>query len=182
MPVAPGGKSRAPSRVAGGFTYAGVLFAIVILGMTLSTAGTVWSMASKRQREAELLWVGDQYARAIESYYVYGPAGMRQYPRSLEDLTSDLRGPVLRRHLRRLYPDPVTGKMDWHLETLPDGSITGIRSTAGGRPVKRTGFGPGQRSFEEAECYCDWLFGVGPLRDPNNPRSLPGRVGWLGGF
>lgn len=180
MPVVGGEKSGAPARVAGGFTYAGVLFAIVILGMTLSAAGTVWSTSAKREREAELVWVGNQYARAIESYYVYGPAGTRQYPRSLEDLTSDLRGPVLRRHMRRLYTDPMTGQLDWQLERLPDGSITGIRSAARGRPLKRKGFGPGQRSFEDAECYCDWVFGVGPLRDPNHPRSLPGRVGWPG--
>ena len=156
-----------------GFTYAGVLFAIVVLGLALSTAGTVWSAASQRQREAELLWVGTQYMRAIESYYVHAPSGIRHYPRSLGELVEDRRGAVMRRHLRRLYADPMTGQLDWELEQLADGAIVGLRSRSTKQPFRRVGRGPGVIDFEEADCYCDWSFvyspSLAPTRMPRPP-------------
>jgi len=156
-------RSRQGSR---GFAYLGVLFAIVILGFALATAGTLWSVSARRDREALLLWTGGQYQRAIASYYLKGPGGVRQFPPSLEDLLEDRRGPVLLRHLRRLYPDPMTGSADWNLERLADGSIQGVRSTGQGRPIKQAGFRPEQAAFEGAECYCDWVFVYVPPRGP----------------
>jgi len=145
-----------------GFTYAGVLFAVVVLGLALSTAGTLWSASSQREREAELLWVGEQYVRAIETFYLYGPGGARYYPRSLQDLVEDRRGPVLRRHLRKLYADPMTGQIDWELEQLADGAIVGVRSRSTKQPFRRVGTGPAMIDFEEADCYCDWAFVYSP--------------------
>lgn len=152
-----------PSRRPEGFAYAGLLFAIVMLGMVLATVGTTWSFSSRRDREAQLLWTGDQYRGAIASYFLHGPSGVRQYPQSLEDLLEDHRGPVLKRHLRRLYVDPVTGKADWQLERLADGAIIGVRSASLERPIKQAGFQPEKQDFEAAECYCDWLFSYRPL-------------------
>jgi type II secretory pathway pseudopilin PulG len=159
VPAARWGRARRSSE---GFTYAGILFAVVVLGLALSTAGTVWSAASQRQREAELLWVGTQYMRAIESYYVHAPSGIRHYPRSLGELVEDRRGAVMRRHLRRLYPDPMTGQLDWELEQLADGAIVGLRSRSTKQPFRRVGRGPGIIDFAEAERYCDWDFVYSP--------------------
>lgn len=160
------------ARCSQGFTYAGLLFAIVILGMALATAGTLWSMTSRRAREAQLLWTGEQYVRAIESYYLSGPAGIRQYPRSLEELVEDERGRVLQRHLRKIYPDPITGRVDWQLERLADGAIVGLRSASMEQPLKQVGFGPHQADFEDADCYCDWVFVYSP-RLTRNGRLRP---------
>jgi type II secretory pathway pseudopilin PulG len=171
---------RAPSarwtrvrRRSEGFTYAGILFAIVVLGLALSTAGTLWSAASQRQREAELLWVGVQYVRAIETFYLHAPGGARHYPRSLQDLVEDRRGPVVRRHLRKLYPDPVTGKLDWELEQLADGGIVGVRSRSTKQPFRRVGMGPAMIDFEKANSYGDWAFVYDPrltrTRRPSPP-------------
>ena len=55
--------------------------------------------------EAELLYGGNQYRRAIERYYVSGP---RQFPRALEDLLKDPRKPGTERYLRKLYIDPLS--------------------------------------------------------------------------
>jgi type II secretory pathway pseudopilin PulG len=155
---------QGPARALAGFTYAGILFAILVIGMALAMAGTVWSTSARREREAQLLWTGDQYTRAIKNYYMRGPAGVRQFPQSLDDLVSDRRGPVPLRHLRRIYPDPITGQADWQIERLADGAIIGLRSASQGRPIKQAGFRPDQASFEEAECYCDWLFVYRPPR------------------
>ena len=159
-----GRTGRGPARPVAGFTYACILFAILVIGMALAMAGTVWSTSARREREAQLLWTGDQYTRAIKSYYLRGPAGVRQFPQSLEDLVSDQRGPIPLRHLRRIYPDPVTGQADWQIERLADGAIIGLRSASQGRPIKQAGFRPDQADFEEAECYCSWLFAYRPLR------------------
>lgn len=154
-------KSCSPRRSAG-FTYAGILFAIVVLGLLLGLAGTLWSTSERREREARLLWTGDQYRRAIASYYLKGPALIKQYPQSLDDLIADQRGPLLQRHLRRIYPDPMTGEADWQLERQADGAISGVRSTSQQRPIKQTGFRPQEAAFEAAGCYCDWLFEYQP--------------------
>ena len=125
VPAARWGGARRSSE---GFTYAGILFAVVVLGLALSTAGTVWSAASQRQREAELLWVGTQYMRAIESYYVHAPSGIRHYPRSLGELVEDRRGAVMRRHLRRLYPDPMTGQISTNITAKPARFCPAVRA------------------------------------------------------
>ncbi|HJV09936.1 MAG TPA: type II secretion system protein, partial [Burkholderiales bacterium] len=75
--------------VSRGFTYLGVLFLAVIMAGGLAITGDVWHTATMREKEAELLFVGNQYRKAIQRYYLTGP--QRQYPRSLEDLLKDPR-------------------------------------------------------------------------------------------
>jgi len=73
----------------GGFTYLGVLFLIVIMGMGLASAGELWATVARRDREKQLLWVGTQYAQALRSYYRSSP-GLAQYPKDLADLLQDI--------------------------------------------------------------------------------------------
>lgn len=140
-------------RIAG-FTYLGLLFAIAILGITLAAVGTVWSTQVRRDREAELLFVGDQIRAAIGRYRESGGV----YPRTLSDLLEDKRVPVPRRYLRRLYPDPLTGQIDWELIKTADGSLMGVASSSQDKPIKVAGFAPVNAAFEKAECYCRWKF------------------------
>jgi type II secretory pathway pseudopilin PulG len=151
------GRRRGQARQAG-FTYLGLLFAIAILGVTLATAGVVWSTQIRRDKEAELLFVGNQYRTAIGRYLMSGGA----YPLALADLLEDKRTPVPRRFLRRLYPDPMTGQADWQLITTPNGGIIGVASSSQGKPIKVAGFAPVNAAFEKAECYCDWQFVYSP--------------------
>jgi type II secretory pathway pseudopilin PulG len=149
--------NKTPRQI-GGFTYLGVLFAVALIGMSLAMAGTVWSVSAKRDREKQLLWVGDQFRTAIGRYYNNGMMGAHAYPRSLEELLEDRRGPVLQRHLRRLYLDPMTGHADWQLIRTTDGSILGVSSSATGVPIKQARFDAADEFFEQAKCYCDWRF------------------------
>jgi len=137
-----------------GFTYLGLLFAVVILGLTLSAVGVVWSTQIRRDREAELLFVGDQYRTAIGRYYAAGGA----YPLDLKDLLADQRFPQVRRYLRRLYPDPITGDADWQPILGAGGGIIGIASNSQLKPIKVSNFPEADSAFEKAECYCDWKF------------------------
>lgn len=150
-------------RQLAGFTYLGVLFAIALLGITLAVTGTLYSLQRQRSREQELLWVGAQYRAAIARYHQTSALGVHAYPRSLADLLDDRRDGQLHHHIRRLYPDPMTGLTDWDLQLAPDGAILGIASRAQGQPIKRTGFRPNDAFFENSQCYCDWRFVYLPL-------------------
>jgi type II secretory pathway pseudopilin PulG len=153
---------RAPQS---GFTYIGLLFAIVILGITLSTVGVVWSTQIRRDREAELLYAGDQIRSAIGRYRAAGG----QYPQALTDLLQDDRSPAVRRFLRRVYPDPMTNSVDWDLIMAPEGGILGVASKSKEKPIKITGFSPVNAAFENAECYCDWKFIYSPRNQYRRP-------------
>jgi type II secretory pathway pseudopilin PulG len=138
-----------------GFTFIGLLAAVVIMGLMLTVASRVWTTTERRERETQLLWVGDEFRMAIASYYASG----HRYPGALEDLLKDERFPIPKRHLRRLYPDPMTGHADWTLVLTPDGQgITGVASISGGTPLKRAGFDLIDESFKDADCYCAWQF------------------------
>ena len=161
---------RARGR-AGGFTYLAVLLAVAFLGIALAAVGTVWATAVQRDREAELLFVGNAYRQAIGSYFRHSP-GAGQYPRELAELIEDDRFPVAMRHLRRIYPDPMTGHADWELIRSADGGIAGLRSSSHKTPIKRTHFDAVNATFENTECYCDWQFVFSPGRSSRNvPRK-----------
>jgi type II secretory pathway pseudopilin PulG len=153
----------APAPAQQGFTYLTALFIVAILGGGLALAGEVWHTAALREKEAELLHAGHEYRKAIGRYYLAGP---RQYPRALSDLLKDPRQPGTVRHLRKLYPDPVTGKDEWGLVKAPDGGIAGVHSLSEAQPLKAANFRAVYSEFEKAEKYSDWKFVYVPAAAP----------------
>ena len=142
-----------------GFALLTVLVMVVLLGLLMGMAGSSWKDLMQRAREEELLWRGDQYRHAIEKFASarYGGGGLQTYPASLEDLLRDPRSPEVRRYLRHLYPDPMTGE-DWDLIKDPGGRIMGVRSRSQLKPFRQSGFPTGDESFEGREKYSDWEF------------------------
>jgi len=140
-----------PSR---GFTYIGVLVAVVVMGLVLGAGMEIWHTANQREKERELLFVGNQFRQAIGLYYRAG----RRYPTSLDDLLKDPRQPAVRRYLRKIYRDPITGKAEWGLELGANGEIVGVHSLSEEHPIKVAGFSAANQSFENAEKYSDWVF------------------------
>ena len=138
-----------------GFTYLTVLFMVAILAGGLALVGEVWQTSSVREKEAELLFVGHQYRKAIERYYLAGP--QRQYPRELEHLLKDPRLPGTQRHIRRLYADPVTGE-PFALVKAPDGGILGVYSPSEDKPLKTGGFKVRDAALEGKAMYAEWKF------------------------
>lgn len=152
---------RAPAPKQQGFTYLGLLFAVVIMGLMLTVVARVWRTTVQREREAQLLWVGHAYRMAISSYFALG----HRYPATLQDLVTDERFPVPKHHLRRLYPDPLTGRADWTLVLTPTQSgIQGVASSSQEAPIKRDGFQLIDAAFKDSECYCLWKFVYVPNR------------------
>lgn len=142
-----------------GFTYLSILFIVALMGAGLALTGEVWHTSVLREREAELLHLGNEYRKGIERYYLAGP---RQYPRALTDLLKDPRQAGTVRHLRRLYLDPVTGKEDWGLVRAPDGGIAGVHSLSDDKPLKSGGFAVRDAEFEAKQKYSEWKFVYAP--------------------
>jgi type II secretory pathway pseudopilin PulG len=155
--------ARRAVRPAAGFTYIGLLIAVAVAGIALAAAGMIWTTEARREREAQLLFAGEQYMRAIQSYYDATPGGAKQFPRSLEELVEDRRLPVTRRHLRRLYPEPMGSDGAWVLmRTGPNGTIIGVHSRSEQPPLKRANFPSALDAFSNAQRYSDWKFAFAP--------------------
>lgn len=161
---------------AAGFAYVLLLVAVAILGMAASSALSLGSAMARRGAEEQLLATGMEFQRAIRSYAGIPPqaitATVARGPRTLEDLLKDPRAAGLRRHLRQIYPDPLTGHHEWGVVTDGEGLITGVHSLADGKPIKRTGFEPPLQHFEEAGSYREWVFGVPAVA--KRPAPTPG--------
>ena len=142
-----------------GFTYIGLLIIVAVMGMGLAAFGELYSRSGQREKERELLFVGNEYRQAIVSYY----QKEKTYPRKLEDLLEDKRFPMPVRHLRRLYPDPITGSSEWGLvEPTQGAGIVGVYSRSEAAPVKSGNFSARDARFEGAEKYKDWVFSYSP--------------------
>lgn len=147
----------------GGFTYLALLFAVALAGIVLAATGVVWSTERQRERERELLFVGNQFRQAIGSYYERSPGLVKRYPRSLNDLLKDDRYLSTQRHLRQIYTDPITGSPEWGLIAAPEGGVMGVYSLSNEKAVKRSGFAFRDAEFEGAAKYSQWRFVYRPL-------------------
>jgi len=151
--------------VRAGFTYLGLMFVLALMALTAAAASTLWSVVERRERESELLFVGRAYRNALQRYLAASPRGPNDpppaYPATLEPLLQDPRFVVPVRHLRQLYPDPLTGQPRWALVRDSRGGIVGVHSLSGATPIKRAGFGPGE-DFGGAKSYRDWVFSAQP--------------------
>jgi len=105
----------------------------------------------------------------------------RGYPASLEDLLKDERFPGIRRHLRKVFVDPMTGKAEWGLVQV-SGRIVGIHSLSTAVPIKQAGFEGDEQAFTGAQSHAEWIFGPlaqmpvppgGKTLDPSAATSLP---------
>lgn len=156
----------APRCGRSGFTYLSALILVVIAGIALTGASRYWSTMVKRDKEEELLFRGDQFRIAIESYYKGGPSGRAAYPRELDDLLKDPRYLTARRHLRKMYRDPMTKEGAWGIEKDQHGNILGVFSTSQERPLKTGDFPQVYQTFEKAQAYSDWRFVYTPEPPP----------------
>jgi type II secretory pathway pseudopilin PulG len=160
-------RRAALARNDGGYTYLGVLFLVFLVGMGLSVASQWWHMEAKRTREQELLFVGEEFRKAIASYHAFGTP---QYPKSLEDLVEDNRLPTPIRHLRRIYRDPMNGEAEWGLIKEQE-RIIGVHSLSKEEPAKAAGFPALYEEFSAAMRYSEWRF---VHRLTAKPGVLPG--------
>ncbi|CAD5373341.1 Type II secretion system protein [Rubrivivax sp. A210] len=140
-----------------GMVLMGVLVALALAALLAAQAGQRLADTRQREAEEELLFVGDQYRRAIESYWLQSPGGRRNLPRRVDDLLNDTRFPVPRRHLRKAWADPLEPGRPWGLVRQGEG-LVGVYSEAPGTPFRQAGPELGLPGFEGASRYADWRF------------------------
>lgn len=145
-----------------GFTYLTILFAIAIAGMILANTSINWSQERQREKERELIFIGNQFRQAIALYYERTPGALKRYPAKLDELLSDDRYNPQQHYLRRLYRDPVTNSQQWGFVTAPDGGIMGVHSLSNAEPLKSANFDYLDRGFSGARKYSDWVFAYVP--------------------
>ncbi|MDB5804009.1 MAG: hypothetical protein JWN73_1331 [Betaproteobacteria bacterium] len=159
-----------------GVAYLILLFMVVLLGVGLAAGGTVWQLHARREKEAELLFIGDEVRRAIDGYYENSPAAAMDYPQRLEDLLEDRRLPLTKRYLRRIYVNPFSNKVDWGLVVV-NNRLIGIYSQAAGTPITRSGFSTADSTFGSAKSYSDWRFiSLNAASTPPMPPSVAPRA------
>jgi type II secretory pathway pseudopilin PulG len=83
-----------------GYAMVALLVGLSIMSVALSVALPAWSTMARREREAELIFRGEQYARAIQ---LYQRKFANSFPPSIDLL-------VDQKFLRRKYKDPITGE------------------------------------------------------------------------
>ncbi|MFQ5743793.1 MAG: type II secretion system protein [Acidobacteriota bacterium] len=121
---------------AGGFTVLGLLVLVAIVNVTLALAATSWVTIDRRAREAELIWRGQQYVRAINCYQ----RDKGEAPTDLEDL-------IEADCIRRLWPDPMSKDGEWQVirasqaRAAGDGSRGSAVGAQGPPGLKRSGRG-----------------------------------------
>ena len=82
-----------------------LLVGLAAAGILMSAALPVWTQAAQREREAELVFRGEQYARAVALYQrTYAGA----FPPDVETLIEE-------RYLRRQYRDPMVDHGDFRI-------------------------------------------------------------------
>ncbi len=166
-----------------GVTYLMLMFAIVLIGLSLSIAAKQWKMVVQRELEADLLAKGIEIQNALQLYSTTMKAGRvipgEVYPQSLADLTR-----LPKPYLRKVYFDPV-GRGDWEYVRAPGGGIMGVRSKSRAKPIRRHDFPLPVRHFENLQTYRDWVFqypsqaqllGVGQPRG-QFPEAAPSQPG-----
>lgn len=98
-----------------GYTFLLLLFIVAISGTSLALLGETWRSAADRERRAEIEFILAAFSEALASYRLATPDGMSYRPQQLDDLVEDQRAGVTRRHLRRIYTNPLTSRIDWIL-------------------------------------------------------------------
>jgi type II secretory pathway pseudopilin PulG len=148
-----------------GFTYLGLLIFIALLGLASAATVSVGLVVQRHSAEQELLFIGSQFRDAFRSYHTSTPLGQKPYPTTLEELVNDLRFPEPKRHLRKIYADPITGNTDWELIAHPAGGIMGVSSKSEAAPIQIGNFTEADKALEGKGKYSEWAFFYNPDHD-----------------
>ncbi len=148
-----------------GFTYMSALLLVVIVSLSWMGVQKQWSTIMKREREKELFFRAEQIVSGIGSFYQNSPGSPKQYPQNLRLLLKDNRFPVVKRHLRKLYKDPMTKSGDWGFVYDGKGRIKGVFSRSPDPPLKTGGFSKAYKQFENKKKYSEWKFVYEPEKE-----------------
>ena len=150
---------------------AALLVVLAVMSLMLSMALPAWHHAAQREREAELIFRGEQYARAIMLYQRQTPGA---YPPDVDTLVEG-------RFLRRAYRDPMTAGGEFRLIRQSElselgGGSSGAGADSGGASADE---GDGtRRPDDDAGDRPGFPQGVRPFanRDERGPGGVDGNI------
>ncbi len=130
------------SRASGerGYAMAALLVTLAVMAVLMSVAMPVWRQEARREKEAELVFRGEQYARAVALYRRKNQQAGNVYPPSIEALIEG-------RYLRKKYKDPMTKDGEFALVPAMGAVAPGQSGSADGSSTPGSNFGqsrPGQ--------------------------------------
>ncbi len=158
-----------------GFLYIMVLFAIVVISIMMLKTFESWEYLLDRDKEAELIFRGEQIVNAITQYNRKKGA----FPKTLEELYKN-------KYLRKLYKDPVSENGEWNIVSFPKmtgkekyvviphslwKSLKGSYRIVG---VVSSVHKKGYKVYKEKEYYDEWLFAYG-IKDKIPPFTVLGK-------
>lgn len=120
----------------GGYAMAALLVTLGVMSVLMSVALPVWRHQAQREKEAELVFRGEQYARAVGLYQrKMGPGTV---PPNVDVL-------VQQKFLRKKYKDPMVP--DGEFQIIPFGGAPGVSGppgSVGTQPQRGGGTGAGR--------------------------------------
>jgi type II secretory pathway pseudopilin PulG len=179
------------SRRQDGFTYVGLIVLVTIIGLVGAATLKADALLRRAAAEEELLEIGAAFSAALTSYAEATPRGQPPQPPSLEELLKDPRFPGIRRHLRKIFVDPITGKAEWGIVWLNKGNgingaggsgVVAVYSLSQAKPLKQSNFDARYQGLENKEHLADWKFAAtgqgvaqGQAGQPGQPPGQPGQ-------
>jgi len=161
-------------RRAGGFTYLSVIIVVAIIGLVAAASLKLGATIQRSRAEQQLLVIGAAFSDALQSYADATPAGELAQPPSLKELLRDPRFPTPRRHLRKIFVDPMTGKDEWGIVYL--GTKTGVMavySLSDAKPVKIGNFPARFQSLVGKRKISEWRFVAAGPGNQGVPQAAP---------
>jgi type II secretory pathway pseudopilin PulG len=116
-----------------GFAMAALLVSLAVMSVLMSVALPTWRHQAQREKEAELIFRGEQYARAVA---LFRAKNGNNFPASVDIL---VRG----KYLRKKYLDPITGK-DFEVIGVAQGQAAPGAPGTPQQQVPASGLAPGQ--------------------------------------
>ena len=144
-----------PRHGEAGFNLVILMMAVTVMMILVAAALPAWSNAVRRDKEEELIFRGLQYAEAIRVFQ----QRFGTLPSRLDDLVK-----TEPRSIRQLFPDPMSGKVDWVvIRANAPADMQGGQSLDG-----EAGADDGREPEEDGEAEApegvDGSVGMGPIR------------------
>lgn len=151
------------TRRQAGFTYLGLIIFVAIIGLVGAATLKIGALLQRAAAEEELLDIGAAFSAALDSYAAATPPGASPYPPSLVELLEDPRSPAVRRHLRKVYVDPLTGKAEWGIVYLGGGEtgVLAVHSLSQAKPLKIGNFDSRFKGLDNKDMISEWRFAAG---------------------
>ncbi len=143
---------KAPPAGSSGYTFPLMLIIVAAIAFGAMRLELAQSYQMKRDKEAELLFRGLAYKRAIKEF----SAKNGRFPKQLKELADD-KDSSKRRFIRQLYKDPMTGR-DFQPILTKEGFIKGVLSPSKDAPLKQIDFDKELEGFDQAKSYAEWKF------------------------